>query len=112
MAIVKHKKSVAKYQQLCNRLRDDICAGTYSRGDKLPTCRELTITFDTSYMTVNNALRLLEDDGYIKRMHGKGIFVTEPKLKESRQESSTAGYLMDINITMFGRFSMRCLSRQ
>jgi GntR family transcriptional regulator, arabinose operon transcriptional repressor len=104
MTIVKHKKSIAKYQQLCNRLKNDICTGIYSRGDKLPTCRELTITFDTSYMTVNNALRLLEDDGYIKRMHGKGIFVTEPKLKESRQESSTAGYLMDINITLFGRF--------
>lgn len=54
-----------------------ITNGVYLPNSQLPTEPELAKMFGVSRMTLRQALSLLEDDGYIKRIHGKGNFIME-----------------------------------
>ncbi len=100
----KPKKGVPKEIQRCAKLKRCIRNGEYSRGSQLPSGRELTSILGVSYITVSNVLRALEEDGYVKRIHGKGTFVTEPTLIESEHEIIKAGFLIDIKADLFNRF--------
>jgi DNA-binding LacI/PurR family transcriptional regulator/DNA-binding transcriptional regulator YhcF (GntR family) len=67
-----------KYYQIGESIKEKIAAGQYRPGDKIPTCRELSGYFNTTLVTVSNAMRQLENDGYISKIQGKGMFVTIP----------------------------------
>ena len=49
----------------------------------IPSERELMTTYDVSRATVRKAIESLIADGLLRRIHGKGTFVTRPRL-ESR----------------------------
>ena len=85
-----NKKTIPKYLQLSARLKKDIREGIYQRGGQLPTARELTTLLGVSYLTVSNVLQALEKEGYVKRIHGKGTFVTEPAAAKVRDSLSPA----------------------
>lgn len=91
-----------KYQLLSEKIKQAIADGVYPQGSRLPSCRELTSIFGVSYLTVNNILHSLEDEGYVKRLHGKGTFVTAPKTSQLEKNTKIA-YLMDVNVSIFGR---------
>ncbi|MFA6931281.1 MAG: substrate-binding domain-containing protein, partial [Lentisphaeria bacterium] len=74
----------------------------YVRGSQLPGTRELSSRFGISYLTVSNTLQVLEDEGYVKRLQGKGTFVTEPQAAFVEGKTKV-GYLVDINISIFGK---------
>jgi len=61
------------YDQLFTQIKN----GFYPAGSKLPTENELAAIFGVSRMTLRQALSLLQDDGLIKSVHGKGSFVTK-----------------------------------
>src|SRR5262249_30601884 len=61
-------------------LHQQIASGRFSVGDPLPSEGDLCRMFDVSRIVVRQALEVLEDDGEIVRMQGKGTFVAEPKL--------------------------------
>ncbi len=63
------------YTRLFNVLRDRILNSSYSPGGKLPTERELCEEFGISRITCRHALRLLQEQGLVERMPGKGTFV-------------------------------------
>lgn len=54
-----------------------IMNGTFLSDSQLPTEPELAKMFGVSRMTLRQALSLLEDDGLVKRVHGKGNFITK-----------------------------------
>ncbi len=64
-----------KYADLAERLGDDIRAGRYGPDAALPTIRELMDTNGYSMATVTRAIGILEQEGLIRRIRGKGIFV-------------------------------------
>jgi GntR family transcriptional regulator len=64
------------YKQIVHALRDQITAGVYSPGDKLPSEAELMETFGVSRITVRSALKELEEAGLLVRARGKGTFVS------------------------------------
>ncbi len=68
----------AKYQQIADRLRDQIDSGTLQAGERLPSEPDLVRQFDASRNTVRLALALLTNQGLVVTRQGLGTFVTEP----------------------------------
>lgn len=63
-------------------LREQILRGEYSSGDRIPTERELGETYGISRITTRHALRMLEEQGLIQRLPGKGTFVRANRSKK------------------------------
>jgi len=70
------------YQRLYNILREKMWNKDYTPGFKLPTERELCNEYGVSRITVRHALMLLEEQGLIERMQGRGTFVKAVKPKK------------------------------
>jgi GntR family transcriptional regulator len=67
-----------------DRLRESILTGTYSPGDKLPPEPELADAYSVSRVTLREAVRGLVEEGYLRRKHGLGTYVTEkPRLRNN-----------------------------
>lgn len=77
----KDRKVIKKalYFDVMGFLREDICSGRYSPGEKLPSEDQLAREFSVSRVTLREALRVLEDDGLIVRRHGSGTFVRDQR---------------------------------
>lgn len=70
------------YRQLSLALRGEIEQGTYKIGDKLPSEAEMTRIYGVSRITIKEAIGELEADGLVTRWHGKGTYVTGPKIEQ------------------------------
>jgi GntR family transcriptional regulator len=68
----------AKYQEIADRLRDQIDSGALQPGDRLPSEPDLVQTFDASRNTVRLAIALLTNQGLVVTRQGLGTFVSEP----------------------------------
>ncbi len=71
------------YDRLANSLREDILAGVYPVGSRLPTEEELCQRFSVSRYTIREALRLLREDGLVVSRQGAGTLVTLPDASDS-----------------------------
>jgi DNA-binding GntR family transcriptional regulator len=67
------------YQRLYNLLRDRILGSVYSPGEKLPPERRLCEEYGVSRITIRQAIKLLQDQGLVERMRGKGTFICSLK---------------------------------
>ncbi|MGN8908721.1 winged helix-turn-helix domain-containing protein [Collinsella sp. HCP28S3_F2] len=72
---VTSKKKLTQYERLAGTLRDRIAAGTYARGDKLPSEMELMDESGLSRSTVRHALKVLVDEGLVRTEGGGGAVV-------------------------------------
>jgi len=63
------------YQRLYDHVLDEIRAGRLSMGDRVPSEMELAHLFGVSRITSKKALQLLNRDGVVERIIGKGSFV-------------------------------------
>lgn len=70
------------YFQLKERVREQIEAGILKPGDKLPSERELSLSYGMSRMTVRQGLTELANEGLLYREQGKGTFVALPKISQ------------------------------
>lgn len=73
----------AKYQQVEDYIIKEIRKDHLKSGDQIMTEEQLCRQFGFSRMTVNKALNHLSDEGYIKRIPGRGSFVTAPRVNKS-----------------------------
>ena len=67
------------YQQISELLKEEIHAGRYKQGQKLPTELELCKLYHVSRNTVRGALQQLEKENLLLRQQGKGTFVSKKK---------------------------------
>jgi GntR family transcriptional regulator len=65
------------YRQIADQLRASIRAGDYAPGAKLRSERELSEEFQTSRVTIRQAIAELRAEGLIIAAHGRGLFVRE-----------------------------------
>lgn len=63
------------YLQIYRQLRDDIIAGVFSYGTKLPSKRLLASETGVSVITVEHAFALLLDEGYCESRERSGYYV-------------------------------------
>ncbi len=98
----------AKYQQIADRLRDQIDAGVLQPGERLPSEPDLVEQFDASRNTVRLAIALLTNQGLVVTRQGLGTFVTEParpftallsKIATQPADQSTSTMLPEVSNT-------------
>ena len=65
------------YQQVANALRAAILTRKFAPGDKLPSGSELAQRYGVARMTVQQAMRLLREEGLVVSRQGSGIYVRE-----------------------------------
>ena len=65
------------YQQVANALRAAILTRKFSPGDKLPSQQQLSTHYGVARMTIQQALRILREEGLILSRSGSGVFVRE-----------------------------------
>ena len=63
------------YSQIADGFRAQITAGILCSGEKLPSVRELAVELSINPNTIQRAYRLLEAEGWIATVPGKGCFV-------------------------------------
>ena len=63
------------YTQIADGFRNQITAGVLRADEKLPSVRELAAELSINPNTIQRAYRLLEAEGWIATVPGKGCFV-------------------------------------
>ena len=75
----------AKYMQLADLLRGEIARITKNGSNRMPTEKEISLSYDVSRQTVRNALEVLESEGLIERIQGSGSYIKE--IREDRTDA-------------------------
>lgn len=113
-----------KFQQLIDQIQRHIASGTLYPGARLPSVRQLAKTLAMNPMTVSRSYQQLADEGWLERLPGVGMQVSEtmrPAEPEQRlhyvegalahfiQAASEAGYskseTMALIMTHWERYS-------
>jgi GntR family transcriptional regulator len=81
-------RSAPAYQTLRDRLRDEIAAGHYRDGARLPTESELVARHGLSRQTVRRAFQDLVAEGMVYRVPGRGTYASDPAPRYLRQLGS------------------------
>lgn len=77
MTDVSRGNGVAVWRQISQALREDIGAGAYAPGERLPTEADLVRRFAVNRHTVRRAISDLQEDGLVRVEQGRGTFVHE-----------------------------------
>ena len=85
-------------------LTHKIHQGKYAEGDRFPSGRSLSSEMGISYVTANNILRELEQEGYLRRIPGVGTFVSSSKPQTQDTQTRRVGYFVDVKTSIFARF--------
>ncbi|MDA0129420.1 phosphonate utilization transcriptional regulator PhnR [Vibrio sp. MarTm2] len=70
-----------QYVKIKDAIVEQIETGMLAAGEKLPSERKLAEAFDTTRVTLREALSLLESEGRIFREDRRGWFISRPTLK-------------------------------
>jgi GntR family transcriptional regulator len=81
-SIIDPANIIPKYYQLANILRQQIEDGTWKQHELILSERQLEDQYNLSRPTIRQAIDLLVRQGYLYRVHGKGTFVSPPKLQK------------------------------
>ncbi|MDD3411935.1 MAG: GntR family transcriptional regulator [Eubacteriales bacterium] len=73
------------YMQLMNRLKNDVLAGVYPPGARIPSEQVLCETYGVSRVTVRKAMLDLVQEGLLVRRQGKGTFVADERMQRNLQ---------------------------
>jgi GntR family transcriptional regulator len=71
---------IPRYHQLREILRKQIESGEFKPDDQFPTEEQLCREYGVSRGTVGRAIKILVDEGWLRREQGRGTFVTRPSL--------------------------------
>jgi len=75
--LISSSRGADKYTSIANEIRRRIATGQFSPGSQLPQRTALEEDFQVSKVTLQRAMNLLIEDGFIDVMRRKGSFVAE-----------------------------------
>ncbi len=78
----------AKYEIVEDGVKEKILAGTYAIGDKLPTETELMNEYNVSRYTVRRAIGDLENEDFVYRIQGGGMYVNDWQTAQANKNNS------------------------
>lgn len=70
------------YLQMRELIRSRIAEGVYQPGGSIPSENELAAEFEINRLTVRSAVDILVKEGLLKRVQGKGVYVTGGKIEQ------------------------------
>jgi len=73
--MINSNSKIPFYYQLANTIEEKIKDGTWKKGEKISSERELCVIYKVSRITVRNAINELEKQGKLEKIQGKGTFV-------------------------------------
>jgi GntR family transcriptional regulator len=100
---------VPLHHQVYLDLRSALAAGEWTRGDRLPTERDLAARYGCSLITVRRALDELAREGRLERTRGRGTFATDPPIV--RDISGPAGFADEIRALGYEPYSVVVTAR-
>ncbi|MDX8045638.1 GntR family transcriptional regulator [Gracilibacillus sp. S3-1-1] len=80
--MIDKQSQVPIYHQIEEHIKAKIENGEYQPGDALPSEREYAEQLNVSRMTVRQAITNLVNEHYLKRIKGRGTFITERKFEQ------------------------------
>ena len=88
--IINHSSMQPVYEQISGQIKERIMHGELTEGAVLPSVRTLARELRVSALTVKKSYDVLEQEGFITTVHGKGSFVSSANqaqmLEEKRRE--------------------------
>ncbi|WP_306320564.1 MULTISPECIES: GntR family transcriptional regulator [unclassified Streptomyces] len=95
----------SRRQAIAEDLRAQITTGRFKGGDRLPAEAALATHYEVSTPTLRSALALLQTEGLIEKIHGKGNFVHHPLRRityigGSRTCAEAAGATPQLHVTV------------
>ena len=75
-----------QYQQLAQKLKNEILNGNLQKGDKLPSIRDLVEQYGVNKDTVQRALRSLREESFIYAVNKSGYYVLKNSEGKDRDE--------------------------
>ena len=95
---------------MCSLYRRQIANGAYDPGQKLPSIEALAKEFGVSVITVRQTIEILENEGLMTRLQGRGTFISEDTemlrgLTISTDWASLLSHLEDKTPTLLDRQS-------
>ena len=93
--------SVPIYLQIVSEIKKQIVSGKLIPGERIPSVRELALTYKVNPNTMQKALIELEENGLIKTERTNGKFITEDeniinKIKNDYADNLTQNYLSEM----------------
>ncbi|GAB3472299.1 GntR family transcriptional regulator [Actinophytocola sediminis] len=79
-------RSESAHQQIARHLRNDIAAGELRHGQPLPSTRELADEWDVSVFTINEAMKVLSEEGLVISKPRVGRVVHAPDVAEKERQ--------------------------
>lgn len=74
--MIDHEGDVPVYQQLADIIREQIRRGELAPHRPVPSIRTLMQRYEVSDGTVKKAVQVLRDEGLVRTVPGRGVFVT------------------------------------
>lgn len=98
--IFKPLPSKRAFEEISDQIKDLIHSGVFKPGDKLPPERDLARQFNVGRMAVREALRVLEDSGFIfiKQGSNGGSFIKEPEPSGVSKSLTTFAQLSNVTL--------------
>lgn len=88
--IINNSSMQPLYDQITEQIKSGVMQGTLKEGDNLPSVRTLAKELRISALTVKKSYDILEQEGFIVTIHGKGSFIAyaskEFMLEEKKKE--------------------------
>ncbi|HUU69967.1 MAG TPA: GntR family transcriptional regulator [Planctomycetota bacterium] len=109
--LVDKSKRLPLYLQLSESLERRIKDGDLKPGDALPPENELSKQLGVSPVTVKNGLKILVDKGLIRRISGRGTFVSAPR-EWTQPPSVSRTAEVELREGMYGLISLPSASNE
>ena len=113
---ISNTSTIPLYEQIQTQIKNQILNGNLKPGEGLPSIRNLAKELKVSIITTKRAYEVLEKDGFIETVVGKGTFVSnqnterlkeitlydiENKLEEVIKQAKSVGITLEEGIEIF-----------
>ena len=96
MIWIDYKDATPIYEQIVNRFKNLIVSGVLSTNDKMPSVRSLAMELSINPNTIQKAYMILEQQGFIYTVKGRGNFVAESGELKNIKKNEILKKLSDI----------------